>query len=300
MPGSAQTSPFMLDVSNLVDARIEASIFRAVVTDIQPDAVRIKRTGQFAEDAQDYAACDVYPFPSVGDEVLVLRVGHGFIVVARIVREGIDVLHTGLADLAITGTLLMGPDGRIAIGDVDPETNGGVLIDLDEITVFPVAGDGRVTLNENGLTIVSPTGDAFFTLEGGTVSAQVYLSSSGGAAFGIGLDVAGTKCEVKVIEITCLAGLSISYSDSLGWGGTAIGALFMLHVVRTDTNASLGHIFGSGSAGQIRYVSNTNTEASSGGTVAPSVALNAGDGFDFTAHASFNTRFVGLAVVLYV
>lgn len=116
------TSGFMLDVSNLIDERIEASIFRAVVTAIQPDSVRIKRTGQVAEDAQNYAACDIYPFPGIGDEVLVLRLGRGYVVVAKIVREGLDVLHEALEALAgaqanIVGALVLGPGGSIRDAD---------------------------------------------------------------------------------------------------------------------------------------------------------------------------------------
>lgn len=112
MPGS-NTSPFMLDVSNMVDERIESAIFRAVVTAVQPDAVRIKRVGAEVEDDQNYAAVDIYPFPEVDDEVLVLKVGKGFNVLGRIVRSGLDVLHTTLSDLEVTGTIQVGPSVRL-------------------------------------------------------------------------------------------------------------------------------------------------------------------------------------------
>lgn len=91
---AGQTSSFMLDISNLVDERIESAIFRAVVTEITPDSVRIKRVGATVEDAQDYAAVDIFPFPILGDEVVVLKLGKGYTVLGRLVRSGIDVLHS--------------------------------------------------------------------------------------------------------------------------------------------------------------------------------------------------------------
>lgn len=84
----------MLDVSNMIDERIESSIFRAVVTTIGADYVRIKRVGATVEDGQDYAAVDIFPFPELGDEVLVLRLGKGYTILGRLIRSGIDVLHS--------------------------------------------------------------------------------------------------------------------------------------------------------------------------------------------------------------
>lgn len=124
MAGSS-TSPFMLDVSNMIDERIESAIFRAIVTAITPDSVRIKRVGATDEDAQDYAACDIYPFPQVDDEVMVLRAGKGYVVMGRIVRSGLDVLHNQLSDLEISGVLTMGVGGSIIIGA------GGFIEDAD-------------------------------------------------------------------------------------------------------------------------------------------------------------------------
>lgn len=122
------TSPFMLDVSNMVDERIESAIFRAIVTEITPDSVRIKRVGAEVEDAQDYAAVDIYPFPSVDDEVLVLKLGKGYTVLGRIVRSGLDVLHNQLGDLEISGTLTLGPGGSITDADGSRWDQDGIVL----------------------------------------------------------------------------------------------------------------------------------------------------------------------------
>lgn len=114
MAGS-QTSPFMLDVSNLVDDRIQDAIFRATVTAVGADSIEIKRTGQFLPDQQRYAACDLFPFPIVGDEVLVLKVGRGFVTIGRIVRSGIDVLRE---------TFVIGSTYRFGLEGFQIATNG--------------------------------------------------------------------------------------------------------------------------------------------------------------------------------
>lgn len=168
MPGS-NTSPFMLDVSNMVDERIESAIFRAVVTEITADSVRIKRVGAELEDAQDYAAVDIYPFPGVDDEVLVLKLGKGYTVLGRIVRSGLDVLHTQLGDLEVTGTLTIGAGGIETPGGSRFDDTGIRLVADgfigDQIILASVGSGGLenrfiITTEADGALIVSTNLDA--------------------------------------------------------------------------------------------------------------------------------------------
>ena len=61
-------------------------VFRAVVTGTSGNLVTIQRTGQAASDPQSYAKLASYSSPQVSDEVVVLRVGSGWIVMGRVLR----------------------------------------------------------------------------------------------------------------------------------------------------------------------------------------------------------------------
>lgn len=61
-------------------------LFRATVTGTSGNRVTVRRTGQAAADPQSYARLASYSTPQVDDEVLVARVGDGFIVLGKIVR----------------------------------------------------------------------------------------------------------------------------------------------------------------------------------------------------------------------
>lgn len=63
----------------------EETIFRATVSDISGNTIAIKRPG-FLPDGQYYPALNSYASPTVGDEVLVIKVGRGFVVVGEIIR----------------------------------------------------------------------------------------------------------------------------------------------------------------------------------------------------------------------
>lgn len=60
--------------------------FRAVVTGTSGNLVTIQRTGQSAPDPQSYARLASYSSPQVADEVLVARIGEGYIVLGKVQR----------------------------------------------------------------------------------------------------------------------------------------------------------------------------------------------------------------------
>jgi hypothetical protein len=61
-------------------------VFRATVTGTSGNLVTIQRTGQAAADPQSYAKLASYSSPQVADEVVVLRVGSGWIVMGKVIR----------------------------------------------------------------------------------------------------------------------------------------------------------------------------------------------------------------------
>lgn len=240
------------------------------------------------------------------------------------IRAG-DVTEVYLADGSVT-TLKIGNQavtgikiadatiGNAKISDlaVDKLTAGSLTVALDldvggsinvtggEITVTDGAGN-EALLNASGLQVTSERGSPFLSLmnQAADRSLDFTMDPSGGRSLWLSSNVNGALSEVVWIDQVVSAGLGASLSDIFSFGPTAVGAIFMIHCHRTDTNASLGHIFAANGAGVLNYVSATDTEASSAGTVSPAIGLNASDGLDFEAHASFNTRFVGLCMVIY-
>lgn len=225
------------------------------------------------------------------------KIGDAQITNAKIASLAVDKLTAG--SLAVAMNLAVG--GKITIGDSAPETNGGVLINNSQIVAYATTPTSFAKMNSAGFEVRSERGAAFFAIKNldATRTLDLTMDPSGGRGWWLSTNVNGAKGEMVWVDQTLGAGAGVSINDLFTFGTVAGGAVFMLHVIRTDTGASLGHIFGSGSAGQIRYVSTTNTEASSGGAVTPSIALNASNGLDFAAHASFATRFMGAVMVLY-
>lgn len=60
-------------------------IFRATVTGTSGNLVTIQRPG-FSADSQSYARLNSYSSPTNGDEVLVMWIGGGYLVLGKILR----------------------------------------------------------------------------------------------------------------------------------------------------------------------------------------------------------------------
>lgn len=68
------------------DRLFRERVFRAVVTGTDGEKVIIQRTGQSAPDPQSYPRLASYETPTEDDEVIVLQVGDGFIVLGLVSR----------------------------------------------------------------------------------------------------------------------------------------------------------------------------------------------------------------------
>lgn len=73
-------------VRELFDALWGERMFRAVVTGTSGNLVTVKRTGQGSADPQSYAKLASYSAPAVNDEVLVVKVGGGWLVCGKVTR----------------------------------------------------------------------------------------------------------------------------------------------------------------------------------------------------------------------
>lgn len=225
------------------------------------------------------------------------KIANATIESAKIVSLNADKIAAG--NIAVALNLAVG--GKITVGDADPVTNGGVLIDDDEVSVYAAVGDNRATLNDSGIVVVSEKGTPFLTLknQANDRSIDFTMETSGGRSLWLSSNVNGAKSELVWLDQTVSANQAVSISDMFAFDAQAVGAVFMVHCHRTDTNASLGHIFAANAAGVLNYVSTTDTEASSAGTTSPYIGLTASDGLEFGAHVSHATRFVGLCLVIY-
>lgn len=249
----------MLDVSNMIDERIESSIFRATVTAISANSVRIKRVGATVEDAQDYAAVDIYPFPAVDDEVLVLRLGKGYTVLGRLVRSGLDVLHTQLGDLLISGQLTLGTGGSIVDADGSSWSQSGIVLqssallgdsirftrsgfgsyatiqsaidtDLGQLRFSAIGSGGRTSAFSFSATNVDSSTDVTFetTKGGGGLGTRMSLFANGSFILTLGDNAGAATLTVKdsdlvdVFRINSNGGLERPIAND----ATALGAYF--------------------------------------------------------------------------
>lgn len=73
-------------VQQLIDSAIEGSTVIATVTGTSGNLIFIKRSGQSASDAQAYPKNASYASPIAGDEVVLRRVGTGWVVDYKISR----------------------------------------------------------------------------------------------------------------------------------------------------------------------------------------------------------------------
>lgn len=216
---------------------------------------------------------------------------------AKIASLAADKITAGSLSVAVNVTV----GGKLTIGDANPAANGGVLIDNSKVVAYASGGANFAQMNSSGFEIRSERGAAFFAVknQAGNRSIELTMDPSGGRSFWLSSNVNGAKGEMVWIDQTVTGGVGASISDLFSFGATVRGMAIMVHVIRTDTGASLGHIMGSVGVGGTLYVSTVATEASSGGTTTPSMGLNASNGIDFSAHASLQTRFMGFVMVVY-
>lgn len=73
-------------VMDLFDRMFGERVFRATVTGVSGNLVTIQRPGQAAADAQSYPRLVSYTTPTAADEVLVVRLGDGWLVVGKVTR----------------------------------------------------------------------------------------------------------------------------------------------------------------------------------------------------------------------
>lgn len=74
------------DILDRVDRLLRERTVRVTVTGTSGSLVTIQRTGQSAPDAQSYPKLASYGSPTNGDEVIIQRVGDGWIVLGKVVR----------------------------------------------------------------------------------------------------------------------------------------------------------------------------------------------------------------------
>ena len=73
-------------MEDLFDRMFRERVFRATVTGVSGNLVTIQRPGQASADTQSYPRLVSYATPAAADEVLVVRLGDGWIVVGKVTR----------------------------------------------------------------------------------------------------------------------------------------------------------------------------------------------------------------------
>ena len=119
-----QPGNILRTVQNMIDQDGAGQLFRATVVATTDTTIRIQRTGH-DPDTAEYAVLDNFPYPKVDDEVLVARVGSGWMIVGSVLRSGLTENY-----LTIETTLRILPGGQIQWG-----TDGLNSIDEDLITI---------------------------------------------------------------------------------------------------------------------------------------------------------------------
>ena len=102
-----QPGNLLRTVQNMIDQDAAGQLFRATVVETTDTTIRIQRTGHDPDVAQ-HAVLDNFPYPRVGDEVLMARVGSGWMVVGSILRSGLTENY-----LKIETVLQILPGGRM-------------------------------------------------------------------------------------------------------------------------------------------------------------------------------------------
>ncbi len=70
----------------LFEGMFRERLFRATVTGTSGNLVTIQRTGETAPDAQSYPRLNSYAAPAADDEVIVVQIGSGLIVLGKVLR----------------------------------------------------------------------------------------------------------------------------------------------------------------------------------------------------------------------
>ncbi|KKL44725.1 hypothetical protein LCGC14_2362800 [marine sediment metagenome] len=129
-----QPGNILRTVQNMIDQDGAGQLFRATVVATTDTTIRIQRTGH-DPDTAEYAVLDNFPYPKVDDEVLVARVGSGWMIVGSVLRSGLTENY-----LTIETTLRILPGGQIQWG-----TDGLNSIDEDLITIEVSDDEGNPT-----------------------------------------------------------------------------------------------------------------------------------------------------------
>lgn len=75
------------EIQRLYEEWRRRDTWRGTVTGTSGNLVTVRRTGQSAADPQSYARLASYTSPTIGDEVVVVRVGEGEFVVGKVLRS---------------------------------------------------------------------------------------------------------------------------------------------------------------------------------------------------------------------
>jgi hypothetical protein len=73
-------SNIALHVDQMLSGRLEGLFVRGIVTDTSGNLVEVQRTGVASADGQLWPKLACYASPQVDDEVLLVRVGEGWVV----------------------------------------------------------------------------------------------------------------------------------------------------------------------------------------------------------------------------
>ncbi len=129
-----QPGNLMRQMAAMIAANEASSIFRATVVSLTPSTITVQRTGHDAETAP-YAVIDSFPYPAVDDEVIVQRIGSGFIVIGKVLRSGLVERY-----LTIETELRILPSGKITWGSDGQNFIDDDIIQWKVIDVLDIAG----------------------------------------------------------------------------------------------------------------------------------------------------------------
>ncbi len=121
-------------VQMMIDRDSDEQLFQATVASLTSSTITIQRTGHEPETAR-FAVIDSFPYPAVDDEVIVARVGRGFIIVGKVLRTGLVERY-----LTVETELRILPGGKLTWG-----SDGLNSIDEDLITIEVSDSEGTPT-----------------------------------------------------------------------------------------------------------------------------------------------------------
>ena len=194
-------------VQRMIDRDADEQLFQATVASLTSSTITIQRTGHDPETAR-YAVIDSFPYPAVDDEVIVARVGSGFIIVGKVLRTGLVERYLTIeTELRILpgGKITWGSDGLNSIDDdlITIEVSDDEAIPTDVMLFKRGALTHRTVMTaavETGPSlafwdmVAETTGGA----EGARLSVQAGSTAISNRAAVVGNDLAGTKVSALV------------------------------------------------------------------------------------------------------